>query len=97
MRTSLIALSLAFSASVFAGPTDWMSRLDDNQPVRSVSIPGAHDAATSGVSISSAKCQSKSIADLFDSGVRAFDLRPRMQALLFITELSRQELLWNRP
>ena len=76
MRTSLIALSLAFSASVFAGPTDWMSRLDDNQPVRTVSIPGAHDAATSSTS-GSAKCQSKNIANLFNSGVRAFDLRPR--------------------
>ena len=58
----------------------WMATLPGNTYFSMLSTPGAHDAATSGVSglfASYAKCQSKNIADLLASGVRAFDLRPR--------------------
>ena len=77
MRTSLIALSLIMSASAYADNTNWMSGLDDNQPVRTVSIPGAHDAATSSGVTNFSKTQSQNISGLFDAGVRAFDLRPK--------------------
>jgi len=56
----------------------WMSNLPDSTPLAALSIPGAHDAATA--SITSLKMftqtQDLSIAELFNCGVRAFDLRP---------------------
>ena len=39
-----------------------------------LSLPGAHDAATESLTIG--KCQDKDIAELWDAGVRVFDLRP---------------------
>lgn len=58
----------------------WMATIPGNTYFSMLSTPGAHDAATSGVSglfASYAKCQSQDIAGLLASGVRAFDLRPR--------------------
>lgn len=40
-----------------------------------LSIPGAHDAATSSAEYSSAICQSKTIQEQLEAGVRAFDIR----------------------
>lgn len=62
----------------------WQKDIPDATTVRSMSIPGAHDAATghgfSGFSaigsLVSGKTQSKKLDALFDAGVRAFDLRP---------------------
>lgn len=57
----------------------WMSHLDDARTVASLSIPGAHDAATGeGVRTIAGvgRTQELSIAELWDCGVRAFDLRP---------------------
>lgn len=61
-----------------------MADIPNATKVRSMSIPGAHDAATghgfSGFSavgaLFSGKTQSKKLDALFDAGVRAFDLRP---------------------
>lgn len=54
----------------------WMKYIPDNVLVSDLSIPGTHDAATSSVSGSSAKCQSLTIANQLPIGVRLFDLRP---------------------
>lgn len=54
---------------------DWMSNLRDDTPVRLVSIPGAHDAATGTVNLAGTSCQNMNINDLFDAGVRYFDFR----------------------
>lgn len=57
----------------------WMATIPGSTYFSFVSTPGAHDAATSGVSgllSSSAKCQGEDIATLLANGVRAFDLRP---------------------
>ena len=58
----------------------WMSRLDDDTPLTCVSIPGAHDAATAGVTAwpQWTRAQELDIEALWNSGVRAFDLRPAL-------------------
>ena len=56
-----------------------MQHLDDSRTVASLSIPGAHDAATGeGVHMVAGfgKTQELSLAALWDCGGRAFDLRP---------------------
>lgn len=54
----------------------WMATIPGNVNFSMISTPGAHDAATSSISSSYAKCQSLDLAGLLASGVRAFDLRP---------------------
>lgn len=69
-------------------PEQWMKRIDDEVLVASMSIPGAHDAATgegmyspSGLGIT----QELTLQELWDCGVRAFDLRPAVKdTLLYI-------------
>lgn len=80
-----------FSESIAAGETKtlkvtstiannlWMATIPGNTYFSFVSTPGAHDAATSGVTgtaASYAKCQGEDIATLLVNGVRAFDIRP---------------------
>lgn len=59
---------------------NWMQPLDDNLFLSRLSIPGAHDAATSSCSSSgmtgSAHTQTYTIAQQLERGVRIFDLRP---------------------
>lgn len=58
----------------------WMGRLADDTPLRALSIPGAHDAASSTITAwtSWTRTQEKNIAELWNCGVRAFDLRPAL-------------------
>ena len=59
----------------------WMCLLDDDREISGLSIPGAHDAATGDglcIKIGLGKTQHLSIAEQWDSGVRAFDLRPAL-------------------
>jgi hypothetical protein len=55
----------------------WMTPLPDDTPVSRLSIPGAHDAATSSITSWPmwTKPQELDIAALWNAGVRAFDLR----------------------
>ena len=59
---------------------NWMQSLEDNLLLKRLSIPGAHDAATSSCSSSgitgSAHTQTYTIAQQLEHGVRMFDLRP---------------------
>jgi len=74
----LFALSLSLPAQEL-DRSNWMQHLDDAPTVASLSIPGAHDAATGeGVHMVAGfgKSQELSLAALWDCGVRAFDLRP---------------------
>ncbi len=79
-RTVLAALFVLTSMqAAWAGGNNWMASLPDNVYLTQLSIPGAHDAATSGVSSLTAyfaQTQTKTIAEQWESGVRAFDLRP---------------------
>lgn len=63
----------------------WMATIPGNTYFSMLSTPGAHNAATSGVSSSQAKCQSENIAQLLANGVRAFDLRPQYKSSSTIT------------
>lgn len=57
--------------------TNWMTLLDDNTKVALLTIPGTHDAATSTCA-AMGKCQTLTIPQQLECGVRAFDLRPTM-------------------
>lgn len=64
------------------GRGNWMSRLCDSCTVASLSIPGAHDAATGeGLHMVAGlgKTQGLALSRLWDCGVRAFDLRPAVK------------------
>ena len=70
-------------ADILDGEEDavcWMERLADDTPLRALSIPGAHDAASSSITAWSSwtRTQEKNIAQLWNCGVRAFDLRPAL-------------------
>lgn len=56
----------------------WMTALADDTPVTSLSIPGAHDAASATITAFKrwTRTQELDIAGLWNCGVRAFDLRP---------------------
>ena len=54
---------------------NWMSVLPERATLRSLSIPGTHDAGTKGFAWN-AECQRYSISEQLTLGVRAFDLRP---------------------
>lgn len=56
---------------------NWITPLDDDIYVAQLSIPGTHDAATSTISAwGTGKCQTLSITQQLNIGVRYFDLRP---------------------
>lgn len=72
----LLAVAQRFDGS------NWMSRLDDERTVASLSIPGAHDAATGEGLLMVAgfgKTQELTLAGQWECGVRAFDLRPAVK------------------
>ena len=82
MRLLLAIFQLSLVSFVYAqdaGLERWMMEIDDRVAVSSLSIPGAHDAAT-GEGLHSLPgfgvTQSLDIKGLWESGVRAFDLRP---------------------
>ena len=58
----------------------WMERLADDTPLTALTIPGAHDAASSSITSWTiwTRTQEKNVAGLWNCGVRAFDLRPAL-------------------
>lgn len=62
-----------------ARKNNWMATIPSKVLVNMLTIPGAHDAATRKCSGAS-QCQSLTIPDLLNAGVRALDLRPRYNA-----------------
>lgn len=67
-----------FGAASTAHKGNWMSTIPGNTWLHGLSIPGAHDATTSSVTSvfeQSARCQSKTIKEQLEEGVRAFDIR----------------------
>ena len=65
-------------ANEITNNANWMEKLADQAYVHQISIPGTHDAATgNGTTLDTfARTQDLSIADQFEAGIRAFDLRP---------------------
>ena len=87
MKTLLIDILLTFTAPLMLMAQEidgrrWMAGIDDTRTVASLSIPGAHDAATGEGLIMTpglGKTQELTLAELWDCGVRAFDLRPAVK------------------
>ena len=77
----LALLAVSCSTGFDVGTIDkseWMSFLPDSTPGCEISIPGAHDACTAGVDeeYSWFRTQTLDIQQMWDAGVRSFDLRP---------------------
>jgi hypothetical protein len=76
--------AIILSAGVKVCADNWMSRLDDSQPLSLLTIPGAHDAATgcgftgeyAALGEKFGTTQALTLAEQWTAGVRAFDLRP---------------------
>ena len=84
--TEGVVNNLAFTETT--ATNNWMATIPGNVNFSMLSTPGAHNAATSSVSgtfSSYAKCQSETIQELLDNGVRAFDLRPQYKSNSIIT------------
>lgn len=64
-----------FGAISTAKTNRWMAMIPGSTYFSMLSTPGSHDSATSSCS-SVAKCQSETIAQQLENGVRAFDIRP---------------------
>lgn len=72
------------SGNLFAQNSSWMSNVPDNTFVSQMSIPGVHDAGTghgfttwhSIIGEEFARTQSKTLTEMWNSGIRCFDLRP---------------------
>ena len=89
-KTGIIVMAVAILASCVSlvdlgedleagGPHDaWMELLDNDTVLADVTIPGAHDAASSTIAVwpQWTRTQDLNIAQLWNAGVRAFDLRP---------------------
>ncbi|KAI9717300.1 MAG: hypothetical protein M1812_004827 [Candelaria pacifica] len=59
----------------------WMAHLDDNTPLSGLSLPGTHDScANTGSFVSGVfvDCQTMSITDQLNAGIRYFDLRCKL-------------------
>lgn len=80
----LAVLLLQFVGMQSVRADDWMGRVSDDTYVSRLSIPGAHDAGTGNGFMefiadfgeSFARTQDKTISEQWESGIRAFDLRP---------------------
>lgn len=82
LRLLFFAFALGLVQHVLADDQSaWMSRVDDNTFVSQLSIPGAHDAATGhGTSMDSfGRTQDLTLTEMWNAGVRVFDLRPCVQ------------------
>lgn len=68
-----------FGVKSSARTQNWMAMIPGNIKFNHLSLPGAHDAATSsctGTYAYAAKCQDYTIAEQLSKGCRALDLRP---------------------
>ncbi|CEJ93627.1 hypothetical protein VHEMI09205 [[Torrubiella] hemipterigena] len=75
------------------GTSEWMKQISDSTPLVHMNIPGTHDSGTWNFTLPLMKdiyvdnnitdpqdfqCQQKSLADMLNSGIRFFDLRPAL-------------------
>ncbi len=85
--TRHIFLTLLLVLPFTGHAADWMARLADTTRVCRLLIPGTHDAATGDGFIpadtllgrKAAQTQDKNIAEQWQAGIRAFDLRPAVR------------------
>lgn len=90
MRKFYLTLLLMLAAGIDVVAENWMGRLPDHLYVAQVTIPGAHDAATAHgwtglgllVGDATSKTQDITLQEQWALGVRAFDLRPKVDGTL---------------
>ena len=74
---------LTFTSSMAQADNEgWMAALPDTMKVCRVSIPGTHDSGTAGVRFPMkhyARTQTMDLSEQWDSGIRFFDLRPKLE------------------
>jgi len=58
-----------------ASLASWMGKLRDSTPLGALSIPGTHNSPTHHVALPSVRCQSVSIPEQLNNGVRFLDIR----------------------
>lgn len=87
-RIYLMMLVLLASAMQLRAQNNWMASLPDNVYITQLSIPGAHDAATSGMTLGINKTQALTIPNQWEAGVRAFDLRPKKDGTIYHSSFS---------
>lgn len=86
MKHFYILTAVLLFVSITLKADDWMSRLADNTAITQLSIPGTHDTGTGNGFTSEwaekaktfAQTQDCSLAEQWERGVRAFDLRPAL-------------------
>lgn len=74
----IIMMVIGASVGVLAdsNASDWMSGIDGDTKLSSVTIPGTHDSATKNIGFSYVfKCQDTSIAKQLENGYRYLDIR----------------------
>ncbi len=81
MRHLLFLLSFGVLLLSAMGQERWMTALNDTMFLNRISIPGAHNAATSSLH-GMGRCQLLTLEEQLQAGVRAFDLRPTQQRRL---------------
>jgi 1-phosphatidylinositol phosphodiesterase len=80
----VLCLIVACSSGLFAAGNDWMSSLDGTFPLSRFSIPGTHDTGARYEPITgTSKCQTLTITEQLEAGVRFLDIRCRHQNDLF--------------
>lgn len=78
----ILILLLSLIASAQTDRDHWMAALPDTMKACKVSIPGTHDSGTAGVRFPMrhyARTQTMDLSSQWDSGIRFFDLRPRLE------------------
>ncbi len=85
MRSFLILLLiLTCSSRTFAIQSDWMAKIPDETSLASINIPGTHNSgATREPFFGTARCQSLTLREQLEAGVRFFDIRCRHQNDIF--------------
>ena len=73
----LLLAALTLRAAEPPPLADWMAALPDDTPLKSLAIPGAHNAATAGMPWFAA-CQDLPVPQLLEAGTRYLDLRVRL-------------------
>ncbi len=86
MRPFLLVFLLVLidSYSAYAAGQNWMSRISEKTLISSLNIPGTHNSGALRESFpGTAKCQTLSLGQQLEGGVRFFDIRCRHQSNRF--------------
>ena len=78
---AIVGFSNVIKANVASSYPEWMKEIPDETPIREVNMPGTHDsAAIYGLADLAGQCQSLSIEDQLNIGVRFLDIRLQIRA-----------------